>query len=148
MSFIAENTLTGVVGVPVCAPQVELVAQSPGLPVAQVQLAAGQVLNVPYLSLHFIGFRTLGFLEKVNTGLPTVYVGIYYQTNPDVLPARPIIYTGLEAPGISVLRRSSIISFTAPGTYRVLLVNNHVSSNISALVSGVAYVTNVVTSNG
>jgi hypothetical protein len=133
---------------PVATSQVSLPAKSGGLPLCQFQLSAGQIFSVTYVVLHFIGFKTLGFLGKVNTGLPLVYVGCYYQstlTKPSA-SSKPVWQVGLEMPGVIGGRQQSA-QFKAPGIYQFLLVNNAASSSIEAVVTGNAQIFNVVTGN-
>jgi hypothetical protein len=148
--YVATSSLNGVVAAPIIVPQVAIPAQSAGLPIAQFQLLPGQVMSMVYLSVHFINFMTLGFTERRHSGLPIVYAGIYYQTGSaeDTPLGRPILFVGRDIPGVGVMRRSMAVNFTEPGLYRVLLVNNHASSTISALVTGTAQIFNVTTQNG
>jgi hypothetical protein len=144
--FLVEDSLSGIVSQSMSVPQVELPARSGGIPLAQFQLAPGQILTMPYLSLHFIAYRTLGFSGRVNSSLPIVYVGLYYETQvaQDNVLARPILLTGCDIPSVSVMRRNISATFTAPGLYRVQLVNNHASSTIAALVLGAGQIFNAV----
>lgn len=143
--LLTSSTAPSTSAIPLSIAQTELVAQSPGLPLAQFQLALGQELQIAYLSLHFVGYRTLGFLTKVDTGLPTVYVGLYYSSAPpaEKFGTRPIIHVGLEAPGIKLLDFASPATFNVPGFYQLKLTNNHATSTIAALVTGMANVYNV-----
>jgi hypothetical protein len=144
-SFVVEESLNNIVAPPISVPQVEIPALSPGLPICQFQLIGNNSISVPHLCLHFIGFRTLGFVERVNSGLPLLYAGLFYQTfnAGDGNFGSPILYVGLDAPGVATLRRNSMISFSAPGVYRMMLVNNHASSTIVALVTGTTQLLNV-----
>ena len=148
--FLDEASMSGVCSAPMAVPQVELVARSGGLPISQFRLLPGQILSLPYLVLHFIGFSTLGYTGRVNTGLPTLYAGLFYQAGLSVgaYEAVPIMTVGIDAPGVAVLNNSAPMTFTAPGTYHVMLVNNHASSSIYALVTGAAQIFNVTTTNG
>jgi hypothetical protein len=145
--YLTDISLDGIVAAPLSVPQVALSAQQPALPIAQFTLAATQILSMPYLTLHFIKYLTLGFTDKRNTGLPTVYVGIYYQTGSaqDMPLGRPVLYVGRDVPGVSAMPRSIVTTFKEPGLYRVLLVNNHVSSDVSVLVTGTVQISNIST---
>ena len=147
--YLVDSSLNGVVAAPLVVPQVALPAQAAALPIAQFQLQPGQILSMMFLNVHFIGYLTLGFTERRNTGLPIVYAGVYYQSAAaqDLPLGRPILYAGRDVPGVGVLRRSLSTNFTEPGFYRVLLVNNHMSSTISALVTGTAQIFNVTSQN-
>lgn len=142
---ITDVSLAGIITVPVSVPQVVVSAQQPAIPLAQITLAANQVMSVPFLTLHLIQYLTLGFTDKRNTGLPILYVGLYYQNGPVAgnVGARPILHIGRDVPGVSMMPRMNSVTFHEPGIYRFLLVNNHMSSDISALVTGMVIVSNV-----
>jgi hypothetical protein len=148
--FLGENSMNAVCSVPMAVPQVELMAQSDSLPLSQFRLLPGQILAVPYLSLHFIGYATLGFTNRVNTGLPIVYAGVFYQplNSGGSFELHPILHVGSDIPGVFTLNTNRAMLFTTPGIYHVTLVNNHASSSITALVTGTAQIFNVMTQNG
>lgn len=142
--LLIDQSTNFVVASPISTPAVSLPAKSGGLPLAQFQLALGQSFSVTYVALHFIRFKTLGFLGKVNTGLPLVYVGLFYPTDlsRNETGARPIWSVGLELPGVTYGRQLNV-ECTMPGIYSLILVNNAASSAIDVTATGLAQVFNV-----
>ena len=123
--------------VPVCTPQVWLEPRSPGIVLARFSLGLRQTASMSYLHLDFVGYRTLGYMSKVNTGMPAVYVGLYAS------PAEtPFWLMGDDIPGQIAPREGLPCQLSVPGEYAIKLVNNHASSAISAIVTGVIHIHN------
>lgn len=140
---LAQSQLTTLVAVPICSPQVEVLAGPVGLVLAQFTLVENQCFVLPALHLQFVGCRTLGFATKSQSGLPTVYVGLYAnrQAGEHGAPAgAPIWQLGAEVSGL--FSTSASYEINTPGTYQAVLINNHAVSAIVAVVTGTGWIFN------
>lgn len=116
----------GWVNIPVNQPEVSLEPGS-SLEICNFSLKPGQSF-VPTLFLHFVGYDTLGGLEKISSGLPLVYAAICLNSK-----TTSSLRVGLEVPGVSSLPRPEV---SIAGQYSVTVTNNSSSANLFLIATG------------
>jgi hypothetical protein len=137
MSTLTDGQVLRSVVVPISVPETEIPANSVML-VSQFQLAAGQVLYLPWLNLHWVGFRSPGDLSKANSAKPLVYAALYANLDNSAIgaPASSLFSLGGEIPGVYMSKSPGATKVTSPGTYSILLVNNSACSSVGVLLTG------------
>lgn len=140
MSAIAIPTVTSRRWSPIALPGTNLLPGNGGQTVAAISLGIGQTLSVPYLLVHFLAFKTLGFLGKRNSGVMGLALAIYYNDTllQDDYEGVSMLSLGLELPGVKATNQ--LVEFTAPGLYRFVLRNNSASASVYGLVTGSAWI--------
>ena len=143
MNNFLDMTSAGWALLPACQPETELFPGT-SIVVGQFSLSPGQ-RAVAQLFLHFVGSSTLGGLEKVSIGLPTVYAGVYlnFPVTQNVLPAPPAVFIGRDLPGVSTYVMDLAEEISTPGQYSIVLANNSASAANQALLTGVILIKNL-----
>jgi hypothetical protein len=113
------------------------------IPVAYLNLAAGQVFRLRWLSVHLIRVLAPDLPAKVNPGLGSVYAG-FYEAGAGILtaPGQPLAYTPVDVPGVNQTSPYFYHEVESTGTYLILLVNNLAESDVDVACSGAFRVMN------
>jgi len=136
VSFLSTN-LADFEVLPVSCPQVDIEAKH-SLVLARFRLKSPQRAALPYFGVHFIGYRSIGFLTRQNSGYPIVYGGLF-----DVNSTVPVWVMGGDVPGFYGTRIDERFELS-PGDYDFRVANNHTSSVVAVTVLGVMHVLAVV----
>lgn len=135
MSFLIENNV--IKEVSLCTPQARVPGKYTGITVGTFKLNLYQTATFSVFNIHFVRFATMGGIGKINSGLPTLFIGVYLTNSLTIIgpEARPISYVGIDYPGFRSLNRQDNVCLRTPGIYSLIVVNNSGSAAIDAIVT-------------
>ncbi len=113
----------------------------PGIsvPVATLQLSAGQTVSLNWLNLHLIRMIFGAVPTKRNPGLGAVYAGLI-GGRADLIggpPGQPLSYVGIDTPSAKRLSPwLGPVTIAETDTYSVIVVNNLRDAQLDVCVSG------------
>lgn len=136
MSFLTDTGLAQVLDQGFGLPESRLAAEA-AIPVGYLQLSPGQLARLRWLSVHLVRIIGTDAPLKVNTGLGSVYAGLYPTAAAlRFTPGQPLAYTPVDVPGVNQTSPYFYHDLESPGTYLILLVNNLSNAAVDVSVTG------------